>query len=107
MQFGLKEHTIEKIKQVFIKYPQIEKVVIYGSRAKGNYKTGSDIDLTIKGKEINLSLLNKLENELDDLFLPYTFDISIYKHIKNKSLIEHIERLGLCFFEKIEGEVIC
>ena len=52
MQFGLKQTTIDKINSVFEKYPDVEQVIIYGSRAKGNYRNGSDIDITLKGKEI-------------------------------------------------------
>jgi len=61
MPYGLKPHIIEKIKNIFVNYPQVEKVILYGSRAKGNYKTGSDIDLTVLGNDINLTLLHKIE----------------------------------------------
>ena len=100
MKFGLKEYIIEQINGIFAKYFQVEQVIIYGSRAKGNYKVGSDIDLSLKGENLNLSLVNKIELEIDDLLLPYTFDISIFKQISNDSLIEHIERVGIVFFEK-------
>ncbi|MDH5717287.1 MAG: nucleotidyltransferase domain-containing protein [Spirochaetia bacterium] len=94
MLFGLKETEVEKIKSIFNKYTQIKEAYIYGSRAKGNYHPGSDIDIALKGKEINLELLNKISLELDDLLLPQKFDISIYHHIKNTELLEHINRVG-------------
>ena len=100
MPFGLKPHIIETIRNVFVKYPQVEKVIIYGSRAKGNYSNGSDIDLTLLGRDLDLSLLNKIDNELDDLMLPYTFDLSNFSQIKNKDLIGHIRRVGKTFYEK-------
>ncbi len=100
MPFGLNSHTVDNINLVFAKYPEIEKVMIYGSRAKGNYTNGSDIDLTVIGNDISLSLLNKIENDLDDLFLPYTFDISIFTHIKNEKFIDHIKRIGIMFYVK-------
>jgi predicted nucleotidyltransferase len=100
MKFGLKEEIIMQINDVFSKYPQIEKSVIYGSRAMGNYKKGSDIDLTLEGTGLNLSVINSLLNELDDLLLPYTFDVSIFNQISNDSLVEHIEREGKSFYEK-------
>ena len=75
MPFGLKKNIIEKINTVFAKYPQIEKVILYGSRAKGSFQNGSDIDLTIIGERIDLLLLHKIEDELDDLLLPYTIEI--------------------------------
>ena len=100
MKFGLKEEIIKQINDVFAIYSQIEKSVIYGSRAKGNFKKGSDIDLTLEGTGLNLSVINSLLNELDDLLLPYTFDVSIFNQINNDSLVEHIERVGKVFYEK-------
>ena len=81
MKFGLKEDIITQVNEIFAKYPQIEKAVIYGSRAKGNFKKGSDIDLTFEGDGLNLSVINSLLIEIDDLLLPYTFDISIFKSL--------------------------
>jgi predicted nucleotidyltransferase len=98
MKFGLKEKVIEQINSVFAKFPQVEEVVIYGSRAKGNYKKGSDIDLSLKGTDIDLSLMHTIELEIDDLLLPYTFDISIYDQISNQDVIAHIERVGIEFY---------
>ena len=102
MKFGLEENIITKIQEVFAAYPQIKEAVLYGSRAKGNYKPGSDIDLTFKGDGLNLSLLNKITLQLDDLLLPFTFDLSIYRQIDNPDLIEHINRAGVCFYKKRE-----
>ena len=99
MQYGLKKESIEKVNRIFAQYDKIEEVILYGSRAKGNYKPGSDIDLTLKGKGLNLKLLNKISLELDDLLLPYTFDLSIYHHIKQADLIDHIVRVGKVFYK--------
>ena len=99
MQYGLKKESIEKVNRIFAQYDKIEEVILYGSRAKGNFKPGSDIDLTLKGKELNLNLLNKISLELDDLLLPYTFDLSIYHHIKQTDLIDHIVRVGKVFYK--------
>ena len=102
MKYGLKEETIDKINEVFSKYSEIKKVIIYGSRAKGSYKNGSDIDLTLIGENIKLEQLNKIDNELDNLMLPYSFDLSAYKELINKEFIEHIDRVGLVFFNREE-----
>lgn len=99
MKFGLTENVIHKIQQQLYLHNEIENVIIYGSRAKGNYKTNSDIDLTIKGN-VNLTILNTLENELDDLLLPYKIDISIYNQISNIDLVNHIDRVGQLFYSK-------
>lgn len=97
MQFGLSTEDINKIKEVIVRFPEIERVIIYGSRAKGNYKPSSDIDLTLVGEKLTLTLLQTLENEIDDLLLPYKFDISIFHQISNPDLIAHIERVGKVF----------
>ena len=78
---GLTKEEVAGIRAVFSKYQQIEEVLIYGSRAMGNFKIASDIDLTLIGKHIDLSLQTKIEFDLDDLMLPYKFDVSIYDKI--------------------------
>ncbi|OGC22228.1 hypothetical protein A2291_01385 [candidate division WOR-1 bacterium RIFOXYB2_FULL_42_35] len=98
MKFGLKEETIKKITTIFAKHSQVEEVIIYGSRAKGNFKNGSDIDLTLKGPNLNLTMINKISSEIDDLLLPYSFDISIFEQIDSQDLIDHIKRRGVVFY---------
>ena len=70
MTFGLSDATIEKIRSVFARYPQVEKAVLYGSRAKGTFRNGSDIDL------------------------------SLFAHIRDADVIDHIRRVGVAFYEK-------
>lgn len=100
MNFGLSQKNINAINQVFLKYPGIEQVLIYGSRAKGTYKPGSDIDLTLVGGALTLSDMLKIENELDDLLLPYFIDLSLLHTIKDPGFLEHIQRVGLPFYSK-------
>jgi predicted nucleotidyltransferase len=94
MLYGLQNTTIEAISSVFREYQDIDEVILYGSRVKGNYKTGSDIDLVLKGTKLSFTDLLKIENELDDLMLPYKIDVSLYHQINNPELIEHIQRVG-------------
>ena len=97
--YGLEENTISKIIKVLSKYPQIEQVILYGSRAKGNYHNGSDIDITLQGKNLTLSnSVYPLKDDLDELFLPYMFDISIFNHIKDHDMIDHLSRVGVVFY---------
>ena len=100
MPFGLTESTVARIRSVFKASPLVQEVVLYGSRAKGNYKPGSDIDLTIKGRGLTLRELNKLTLALDDLLLPYTFDLSIHSMIENPDLLDHIDRVGVTIFKR-------
>ena len=97
---GLDLSVIEKIRGVFAGYPQIERVLLYGSRAKGNYRAGSDIDLTLIGEQLSMSHLMQIENELDELLLPYKIDLSLLHKIESRELIDHIERVGVVFDKK-------
>ncbi len=100
MAFGLKMETQEKIRRVLAGFPEIDEVLIYGSRAKGNFRTGSDIDLALVGENIDLTVLNRVDRQLDDLHLPWTFDLSIYHRIDNEDLLGHIRRVGKIFFKR-------
>ena len=104
MNHGLSAQTVERIVTVLAHYPEIEKAVLYGSRVKGNYRNGSDIDLTLFGDGLNFSLLTRLDNELDDLLLPYKFDISVFANLTHSDLIDHIRRVGVAFYEKAPVE---
>lgn len=100
MMYGLKENNIKSIQSVFEKFQEIDQAILYGSRAKGNFQPSSDIDITLKGENLNLTTINKIEQLLDDLLLPYRFDISVYHQISNADLIEHIHRVGKVFYSK-------
>lgn len=91
---GLTKKEIEDIRSVFLNYPQIKEVLIYGSRAMGNYKPASDIDLCLIGKDIDLSLQTEIEFDLDDLMLHLKFDLSIYGKIITPEFKNHIDRVG-------------
>jgi predicted nucleotidyltransferase len=100
-RFGLTEATILKINGVFAGYPQVKKTILYGSRAKGNFKNGSDIDLALIGDtDLTSDILCRIRIELDDLPIPYTVDLSLVRHISDHDLIDHIQRVGLTFYEK-------
>jgi predicted nucleotidyltransferase len=98
--FGLKQQHIDAICTCFAEFPAIREVIIYGSRAQGNYKNGSDIDLTIIDNNLSMSGIICLENAIDDLMLPYKFDLSLKRNIANPDLIDHINRAGKIFYQK-------
>lgn len=95
---GLSSETIAKIQQVFKNHKEIIHVCIYGSRVKGDYHNGSDIDLSILEESLKNTQLLKIENELDDLLLPFKIDLNLFRLIENKDLISHIKRLGIDFY---------
>src|SRR5512133_581887 len=97
--FGLSDKTIEILKKYFTKFSQIKMVKIYGSRAIGNFRNGSDIDFAIFG-DIDKNLIKQIAYEIDELETPYMFDITDYNTIQNAYLKEHIDRVGKIFFER-------
>ncbi|GAB2488602.1 nucleotidyltransferase domain-containing protein [Algoriphagus taiwanensis] len=100
-KFGLSAKVIQQIQGIFELHPHVEKVIIYGSRAKGNYKPSSDIDLVIQGEKVDFTELLRIENELDDLLLPYQIDLSTFHFIQSsQDLLAHINRIGKTFFKK-------
>lgn len=104
--FGLSPATLAKIRHTLAQHPNIQRAVIYGSRAKGNYKPGSDIDLTlfaVPGQDIDYRELADILDEVDDLLLPYTMDLSVFDKLNHEGLREHIERVGKVFYERGDG----
>lgn len=99
-EFGLKNDVVENIGKVLELFPSVNMCIIYGSRAMGNYRYNSAIDLTLEGDNITFSELLKIENELDDLLLPYQIDLSLLKKIDNKDLSDHINKVGKVLFKK-------
>ncbi|MCF6092539.1 nucleotidyltransferase domain-containing protein [Microaerobacter geothermalis] len=101
MKFGLSDQDINDIVQAISRFDEIEKAVIFGSRAKGNYKRGSDIDIAIYGEKINIHTLSKLHALLEDESnMPYFFDVIDGTHLKHEDLKEHIARVGEVIFER-------
>jgi len=99
MRYGLSEQTIDKICGVFACHPTIDQAVLYGSRAKGNFKSGSDIDLSLFGVGLTVKELGNIDVELDDLLLPYRIDLLIFDTLNHAKLREHIERVGVVFYQ--------
>ena len=101
MGHGLKERDIENINKASRTFPEIEEVILFGSRAKGIHKNASDVDLAIKGKSITDKTTKRLSSKLnEELPLPYFIDIVHYESIRNKALIEHIDRVGEVIYSK-------
>ncbi|WP_305906757.1 nucleotidyltransferase domain-containing protein [Methylomarinum sp. Ch1-1] len=100
MRFGLDQATFKRILAVFESYPKVDRVIIYGSRAKGSFRKGSDIDLTLIGENLTEATLSSIKLALDDLNTPYLFDVSIFDHLQSPDLEEHIARAGRVFYQK-------
>lgn len=101
MNLGLSEFDMEYIIDTIKKFDEIDKAIVFGSRAKGNFKPGSDIDIAIYGEKITFDILSRLHSSLEDESpMPYLFDIVDFTHSNNKELKEHIERAGKVIYDK-------
>jgi len=94
---GLTPHEIDLLRGVFRRFPAISEVILYGSRAKGTYRPESDIDLALVGIDDDIQA-EAVADELDELPLPYRFDVKAYGGIKYSPLREHIARVGVSLY---------
>ena len=94
MPYGLTDSTLSAIRGVLQEHHEVERAILYGSRAKGTQQNGSDIDMTLDGEEISFRNLLKIETQLDALDLPYHFDVSVLQRLTSPELLEHIRRVG-------------
>ena len=98
--YGIYDRSFNLILDCISKVGEVEEAIIFGSRAMGNYKKGSDIDLVLKGKRLNYNIVSKISGILnEDLPIPYFFDVLNYNSIKNKELIKYIDTKGETIFE--------
>lgn len=104
MEFGLKDMEIKALRDVLASVHEVEEAIIYGSRARGTNRKSSDIDMTLKGDNLTYLQLALLDAKIDDLYLPYFVDLSLYSMIKNVDLIASIEREGKVLYS---NEMIC
>lgn len=98
MNYGLEDKEWKVLTDAFAKCDGIEGVILYGSRAKGNYKPFSDVDITLLGENLTRHNVNTLALLIDDLMLPYQFDISIFNQLHNEDLVDHIKRRGIMIY---------
>jgi len=104
MTHGLSIETVAAIHGVLANCPAVEKAVLYGSRAKGNFKPGSDIDLALHGDNLTDMQMADIADQLDDLLLPYTIDLLLFATLNHPELREHIQRVGIAFYERAPGK---
>ncbi|MDR2732418.1 MAG: nucleotidyltransferase domain-containing protein [Fibromonadaceae bacterium] len=102
MRYGLSDYTLATLENIFSKYPSIKEVILYGSRAMGNYKNGSDIDISLKtDSSFTFDNLLLISRDFDNSDMPYFVDVSIYSKINNKNLLSHIERNGKVLYKSL------
>lgn len=100
MKYGITDKEWEKVITTLSHFPDIQKAILFGSRAKGTNKPFSDVDIALVGDKVSINDLLHIKNEIDDLLLPYEFDFCIYKDLKNPELISHIDRRGIEIYDR-------
>ncbi|SFH81603.1 Predicted nucleotidyltransferase [Tindallia magadiensis] len=100
MNHGLSEKTVEEIKGIFREHAEIDQAILYGSRAKGSYDAGSDIDIALVGNSLSLKDLLQIRIEIESLNLPYTVDLVLYHNIQSQDLIDHMNRVGRVIYDR-------
>ncbi len=104
MKYGLLPRDIDEILQALGQFPAIDEAILFGSRAKGNFKPGSDVDIAIKGKAIDHSCVTAFSFFLnEESLLPYFFDVVHYEGITELELVQHIDRVGKLLYKKKES----
>ena len=104
MAYGLTDREWNKLLALFASNERIEQAILYGSRAKDTFKPFSDVDITLVGADLSRKDLNQIYMEVDDLLLPYQFDLSLFHSLNNKDLIDHIQRRGIVIYNKVKKQ---
>ena len=100
MKFGIPDESLDNLLRTISRETRVKGIVLYGSRATGTFCNGSDIDLCLDASELDYPTLLRIENELDDLLLPWKIDLAIRQRIDNAELLSHIERVGKTLFRR-------
>lgn len=99
--FGLTAKDRKIIVDITKQFEEINEIILFGSRAMGNFKRGSDVDLALKGERVTKSIVHQVDDYLNEQSLmPYFFDVLDYKEIKNTALKNHIDTEGKTLYKK-------
>ncbi len=104
VEFGLTDRDKKMIVVIFKRYPQIEEVILFGSRALNRFKVASDIDFAVKGRDI-FEIVGALMSDFEESDLIYQVDVVAYEGIESPELLEHIDRVGKLFYRKGRVEI--
>lgn len=100
MKYGLEDKIIERIIEVFARFPAVEEVILYGSRARGNFRSDSDIDLILKGESLTPDIMDDITHRLLALQLPCPFELYRYNEAKSPEMKEDIIKIGVSLYRK-------
>ena len=93
-EFGIDAETLRRLSEILLSDQKVSKALIFGSRSKGDFQKGSDIDIALSGSKISIEDILSMKIRLEQLMLPYTVDLIRFENISNQELKEHIKRVG-------------
>ena len=97
---GLPKSTLNRITAVLEHVPEVQGAILFGSRAKGTHKSGSDIDLALQGASLNWRIIGQIYDDLDDLLLPHRFSLIHLDANTDPAVAAHIARVGVPLFQR-------
>ncbi|WP_036904510.1 nucleotidyltransferase family protein [Prevotella sp. AGR2160] len=100
MKYGLEDRYLSELREILASIPEIEEAILFGSRARGDYRRNSDIDLSLTGEQLEQHHIVELRNKLYESRIPYFFDINIFRGLKSKTFIENILHDGVIIYKK-------
>lgn len=103
--FGLGEHNLHAIIDVLSSVKKVQRALIYGSRAKGNYRSNSDIDIMVEGECLTIADLSMIDVRLDDLLLPWQIDLCARNRVGNQALLDEVEKWGVVVYQRSTNSV--
>ena len=104
--FGLDKSDLDTIISIIGQHPEVDEACVFGSRAKGNYRNGSDVDIALKGTKLNFNITSHISYLLnEETNMPYKFDVLNYHSISNEELVKHIDRVGICFYQQSQSSI--
>lgn len=102
--FGLSIRALQLLRNLFAAEPTVQRAIVYGSRAMGNFRHGSDIDITLDAPSMDYGVFMRMHTRIDDLMLPWAIDLSLISDIDNPELLAHIARVGKPLW--VRGDVV-
>jgi len=102
--FGLSQQALDALRALFATCGPVRRAIVYGSRAKGNFREGSDIDIALDAPDLPFDALLRLSTQIDDLMLPWQVDLAVVSQIDNPDLLAHIDRVGKVLWQRPAAE---
>ena len=96
---GISGPQQQRLLDVLIQQADVDAIWLFGSRAMGRERPGSDIDLCVDAARLSHRERLRLMAAIDDLLLPWTVDLAL-RHELPPDLVSHVQRVGRCLWTR-------